>query len=412
MKDCYEDTKLVIVETIPRDLDLLYSVSTYDFWMKLISETKESLYIASFYWSLCDEDSKKDETSNNGKMVLKELIKLTSRACLKIVVNKSNQPSEDLLLLSSYGAQVIYVDIKNIFGGVLHTKFLISDELNAYIGSANMDWRSLSQVKELGIGIYNSSCLVMDLIKIFNEYCYIGYTNVPCFWTNNYKLCYNIDNPLSLINNNYKVFIASSPPSLSKNNGTDDLYSLLSAIKNAEKFIYISVMNYIPVIYQNNKTLFWPDVDIELRKAAIDKRISIKLLVSFWDHTPLIMKGFLKSLKDINYKNINIEVRFFIIPKNQLNIPYTRVNHTKYMVTDKVAYVGTSNWLGNYFNDTCGVSLNIIDFNELAIRSKLENIFIRDWNSVYSFPISYVTPKDNNEKVPIKQDRDFLDYKL
>lgn len=36
-----------------------------------------------------------------------------------------------------------------------------------------------------------------------------------------------------------------------------------------------------------------------------------------------------------------IAQRLFIIPAgNQSHIPYTRVNHNKYMVTDKVAYVG------------------------------------------------------------------------
>lgn len=31
-------------------------------------------------------------------------------------------------------------------GGVLHTKFWIVDQRHVYIGSANMDWRSLTQV--------------------------------------------------------------------------------------------------------------------------------------------------------------------------------------------------------------------------------------------------------------------------
>jgi phospholipase D3/4 len=31
--------------------------------------------------------------------------------------------------------------------GVLHTKMWIVDQKNVYIGSANMDWRSLTEVK-------------------------------------------------------------------------------------------------------------------------------------------------------------------------------------------------------------------------------------------------------------------------
>lgn len=37
---------------------------------------------------------------------------------------------------------------KLLGGGVLHTKFWIIDRTHFYIGSANMDWRSLTQVKK------------------------------------------------------------------------------------------------------------------------------------------------------------------------------------------------------------------------------------------------------------------------
>lgn len=35
-------------------------------------------------------------------------------------------------------------------------------------------------------------------------------------------------------------------------------------------------------------------------------------------------------------------------------IPFARVNHNKYMVTDTAGYIGTSNWSGDYFIDTAG----------------------------------------------------------
>jgi hypothetical protein len=36
--------------------------------------------------------------------------------------------------------------------------------------------------------------------------------------------------------------------------------------------------------------------------------------------------------------------------------PFTRVNHAKFMVTDKKAFVSTSNWIGDYFLTTAGAS--------------------------------------------------------
>lgn len=36
--------------------------------------------------------------------------------------------------------------MRELTTGVLHTKFWIVDKKHIYIGSANMDWRSLTQV--------------------------------------------------------------------------------------------------------------------------------------------------------------------------------------------------------------------------------------------------------------------------
>lgn len=46
----------------------------------------------------------------------------------------------------------------------------------------------------------------------------------------------------------------------------------------------------------------------------------------------------------------------FIVPTNSNldKIPFARVNHNKYMVTDLAVYIGTSNWSGDYFIDTAG----------------------------------------------------------
>lgn len=53
-------------------------------------------------------------------------------------------------------------------GGVLHTKLWLIDRQHVYVGSANMDWRSLTQVKELGLIALNCSCLATDYAKIFD----------------------------------------------------------------------------------------------------------------------------------------------------------------------------------------------------------------------------------------------------
>lgn len=48
------------------------------------------------------------------------------------------------------GAEVREVDLKAVTGGIIHTKLWVVDQKHFYLGSANMDWRSLSQVKRRG----------------------------------------------------------------------------------------------------------------------------------------------------------------------------------------------------------------------------------------------------------------------
>lgn len=50
------------------------------------------------------------------------------------------------IYLSPAGAQIRQVPMKQLTGGVLHSKFWVVDGRHVYVGSANMDWRSLTQV--------------------------------------------------------------------------------------------------------------------------------------------------------------------------------------------------------------------------------------------------------------------------
>lgn len=127
-----------------------------------LSNTIKTLDISSFYWSLSDEVG-----TNFGTVILNEIVQLPKRGVrVRVAVNKSNKPLKDVERLQMAGVEVRYIDITNILGGVLHTKFWISDNTHIYLGSANMDWRSLTQVKELGIAIFNNRNLAADLTQI------------------------------------------------------------------------------------------------------------------------------------------------------------------------------------------------------------------------------------------------------
>lgn len=57
---------------------------------------------------------------------------------------------------------------KLLGSGVLHTKLWVIDRKHFYLGSANMDWRALTQIKELGVVGFNCPCVAEDLGKIFD----------------------------------------------------------------------------------------------------------------------------------------------------------------------------------------------------------------------------------------------------
>lgn len=110
--------------------------------------------------------------------------------------------------------------------------------------------------------------------------------------------------------------------------------------------------------------------------------------------------------------------KLYVIPVgNRSHIPYAKVNHNKYMVTDKVAYIGelqirksfmfhfniqpigqinplcvtgTSNWSADYFNTTAGVGL-VVSQDALRgnpFQKQLSLVFHRDWNSQFAIPLA------------------------
>lgn len=404
-KSCTDSCEIVLLESIPEGLEFNSSTihtSIFQAWLSLMDEARSSIDIASFYWTLTNEDTgTHDPTAYQGETILKKLAELSGKLSVRIAVNtpQGSQPQNDLKLLNDSGADIRTVNMRELTSGVLHTKFWVVDKKHIYIGSANMDWRSLTQVKELGAVVYNCSCLATDLGKIFEAYWFLGESqSIPSPWPASFSTIYNKDTPLQLPLNNTpsRVYLSSSPPSFCAAGRTPDLQSILSVMKDAQSFIYIAVMNYLPTMEFSHPKRYWADIDTQLRQLAYEKRIKVRLLISCWASTQPVMFPFLKSLASVYdpKSKLDIQVRLFVVPASpkQKEIPFARVNHNKYMVTDKVAYIGTSNWSGDYFVSTAGSALVVNQTTsqspESTIQSQLQAVFERDWNSDYSTPIT------------------------
>lgn len=404
-ESCTDSCKIVLLESIPEGLEFNSSTihtSIFQAWLNLMDEARSSIDIASFYWTLTNKDTgTHDPTAYQGETILKKLAELSGKLSVRIAVNtpQESQPQNDLKLLNDSGADIRTVNMRELTSGVLHTKFWVVDKKHIYIGSANMDWRSLTQVKELGAVVYNCSCLATDLGKIFEAYWFLGESqSIPSPWPDSFSTLYNKDTPLQLPLNNTpsRVYLSSSPPSFCAAGRTPDLQSILSVMKDAQSFIYIAVMNYLPTMEFSHPKRYWADIDTQLRQVAYEKRIKVRLLISCWASTQPVMFPFLKSLASVYdpKSKLDIQVRLFVVPASpkQKEIPFARVNHNKYMVTDKVAYIGTSNWSGDYFVHTAGSALVVNQTTsqspESTIQSQLQAVFERDWSSDYSTPIS------------------------
>ncbi|ETE57698.1 Phospholipase D3, partial [Ophiophagus hannah] len=113
-----------------------------------------------------------------------------------------------------------------------------------------MEDSSAKQVKELGIALYNCSCLAKDLHRIFAMYWMLGKegASLPTTWPRDLAAESSLEEPRKIQLNGIEaqVYISSSPPALCSTGRTSDLTAILSTIEDAQEFIYISVMDYEP----------------------------------------------------------------------------------------------------------------------------------------------------------------------
>ncbi|KAM6969614.1 5'-3' exonuclease PLD4 [Tautogolabrus adspersus] len=394
-----DQCSMVLVESIPQYVkykaNVTFGIPLEKAWKDLISVATHQVDVVSFYWTLTGDDISVNSSSDKpGRQILKDLEELPSRNVsvrLLSSIPSVRTNSTDLKRLKEKGVQVRSVNFGRLTRGVLHSKFWIVDRKHVFIGSANMDWRALTQVKELGVVIYNCSSLAKDLHKIFQSYWVMGQSNssLPQPWPAQYDTVINKEHPLLVKTDNVSslLYLAGSPPSFCPPSRTQDLEAILSIISDAHRFVDVAVMEYFPSMRYEKPQRYWPFIDDAIRTAAFERKVEIRMLVSCGRDSDPTMLPFLESLASMD----GIQIKVYIVPVgNQSDIPYSRVNHNKYMVTDKVAYIGTSNWSGDYFLTTAGVGLVISQhaphpvWKTKALQSQLRAVFDRDWNSEFA----------------------------
>uniref|UniRef100_A0A671PQ90 PLD-like domain-containing protein n=1 Tax=Sinocyclocheilus anshuiensis TaxID=1608454 RepID=A0A671PQ90_9TELE len=236
---CRRSCRVVLVENIPEDLSILYkdTVSLATGLRELLDQAHRSVEIVSPWWAL--NSTEYESKPPQAKQVTYQKPLIYQRFIT------------DCLFVDHPGAEVHYLNMTALTKGHINSSFWVVDRKHMYIGSAGMDWRSLSTMKEFGIIIYNCTCLVMDLHRIFNLYRQLQYKDfLPSIWSKKLKALYNRDKNLQLHLNDTeaKAYISSSPDVFCPKKRTKDLEAINRVIQEAKTFIYISISNYLPML--------------------------------------------------------------------------------------------------------------------------------------------------------------------
>ncbi|KAM7050082.1 inactive phospholipase D5 isoform 2-T2 [Molossus nigricans] len=332
-KNCQNKCRIALVENIPEGLN--YSENA-PFHLSLFQGWMNLLNMAQKSVDIVSSHwdlNHSHPSACQGQRLFEKLLQLTSQNIEIKLVSDVTANSKVLEALKLKGAEVTYMNMTMYNKGRLQSSFWIVDKQHVYIGSAGLDWRSLGQ---------------------------------------------------------------NSPKLFCPKNRSFDIDAIYSVIDDAKKYVYIAVMDYLPISSTSTKRAYWPDLDGKIREALVLRRVQVRLLISFWKETDPLTFNFISSLKAIctEIANCSLKVKFFDLERENAcatkelkNLTFPRLNRNKYMVTDGAAYIGNFDWVGNDFIQNAGTGLVISQAdvgNHTSIIKQLKDVFERDWYSPYA----------------------------
>ncbi len=416
-----------LVETIPADLGWQPEHSTATTLLRLLYQTKKTVDVSAIYWSLLPESAAEDIDglsleqlrefgAEHGRNLYHALESALQRGVHLRVLQNSDfvfSDNEEIEYLQNRYANLVTITPVSprawYNGGIMHQKVWVFDGRSIYIGSANMDWRALSQIKELGVVVENDPIIgaqVTAHLSAWHRFAKMGVTAVSVFdpvsrathpvpaWS---RLAPDpLPNPFPAIEPLDEPIITTSPPELCESGRMADSDIILQTINNAQVQISIEVMSFSPITHGQK---WQPIIADALLRAVFERNVHVRLLVSQWAYTYPPTTPHLHALQAtadalfVGHDELHgsdkphglLEIRRFIMPgwdrtqgKERLYPDHSRVNHAKFIVTEKRANIGTSNFSWDYFTKTGGCSFNSGNGRLIA---QLQAVFERDWRS-------------------------------
>ncbi|CAN6177334.1 unnamed protein product [Urochloa humidicola] len=388
--------KAWLVQSFPTDMPHLRRVpgvlSTGDVLQWLSGNATKSLDILAQYWQfLAQPDNPKSGDygysdsdmkqfgADEGRQVYKALENAADRKIkIRIVQHSGFAPDFDQesadLAAGRPNVQNVTLLFEEWWGsGVVHAKVWISDKKDVYIGSANNDWKSLTQVKELGI--YFAGCpQIAKAVEVYFQNLQslstlnaTTYTKdvwdkqwqvsrkVPCWshflqpkercrspippsvdipYTDGYPALANpemIDVPFETpgykksTQERYKSYLSFAPPEVTFGKFQADEQGWVDTIKSVKVggIVRMNTMDWLGQSQYATQTVYWTSLSSAISEVVFSKNATVRLLVAYWTHFIPNTENYLKSLlysnilcasSKYNHCGGKVEIKYYVVP--------------------------------------------------------------------------------------------------
>lgn len=367
-----ETPPIQLVESFPVETTLDHPdiPDAADVWLEMIDGARSSLEMAEFYAS--------DQPGSKLTPILKSIERAAARGVKVRLLFEEKFYATYPELIDGFAKLPANVEVRRIRfdSGILHAKYFVVDARDAYLGSQNLDWRSLEHIQELGVRVRlpGAVACLSDVFELDWQLASSGDAAAAI------RAVSRAAAPAEIVGDGagqLKVLATANPEQRLPTHVAWELPRLIELIDSARDHVRVQLLTYRMTARDKSP---WNELEDALRRAAA-RGVKVQLLLADWCKRRGTIEG-LQALEPLE----NVEVKLVTIPPWSGGfIPFARVVHAKYMVVDGTsAWIGTSNWERDYFHESRNVGL-IVEGASFA--TQLERVFADGWNSSYAQPV-------------------------
>ena len=345
--------ELILGQSIPLEIEFQFPLArnATEVWLEMIESSRECIDIQVFYIR-----GREGSTLN---YVLGTLIKKAKQGTpVRILLDKKfhiQKLSEGDKLhaktidefSNTNGVQLKFIDLNDvgISGGVVHSKLIIVDRERLWLGSQNLDWKSLEHIFELGVACTSPS--VAALAQSIFDLDWAGKAgDLPASGRVEWNSC-------RFLGVEHHVAVTASPARRLPVGVADHFETIRDLVRAAKRSVSIQTSKYSNTL-RGVPEVIWPKFETELIAAAA-RGVEVRLMV---DDSVKGYNGRFQSLLSLN-RHQNIEVKLVNVPEYSSGfIEYARMSHAKCVVSDSnMAWIGTSNLTPDDFINSRNIGL-------------------------------------------------------